>query len=119
MLNITPATGRLLWILVRQARATRILEVGTSNAYSSKYASIADSGNSRVRRVAPATPGSRDEEGGLEPVERKSDLPDAADAVRWLGPVKVNAVLYMRVSDPAKAINPWAAYAAPMSRNVT
>src|SRR5688500_14633076 len=34
MLNITPATGRLLWILVRQARATRILEVGTSNAYS-------------------------------------------------------------------------------------
>ncbi len=34
MLNITPETGRLLWILVRQARATRILEVGTSNAYS-------------------------------------------------------------------------------------
>jgi predicted O-methyltransferase YrrM len=34
MLNITPDTGRLLWILVRAARATRILEVGTSNAYS-------------------------------------------------------------------------------------
>jgi predicted O-methyltransferase YrrM len=34
MLNITPETGRLLWILVCQARATRILEVGTSNAYS-------------------------------------------------------------------------------------
>ncbi len=34
MLNITPETGRLLWILVRSARATRILEVGTSNAYS-------------------------------------------------------------------------------------
>ena len=34
MLNITPETGRLLWILVRQARAARILEVGTSNAYS-------------------------------------------------------------------------------------
>lgn len=34
MLNITPDTGRLLWILVQAARATRILEVGTSNAYS-------------------------------------------------------------------------------------
>ena len=34
MLNITPDTGRLLWILARTARATRILEVGTSNAYS-------------------------------------------------------------------------------------
>jgi predicted O-methyltransferase YrrM len=28
MLNITPETGRLLFILVRLARATRILEVG-------------------------------------------------------------------------------------------
>jgi predicted O-methyltransferase YrrM len=34
MLNITPETGRLLFILVRLARATRILEVGTSNAFS-------------------------------------------------------------------------------------
>ncbi|HSE95541.1 MAG TPA: O-methyltransferase [Methylomirabilota bacterium] len=34
MLNITPDTGRLLWILVRSARASRILEIGTSNAYS-------------------------------------------------------------------------------------
>lgn len=34
MLNITPDTGRLLWILVQAARATRILEVGTSYAYS-------------------------------------------------------------------------------------
>src|SRR3972149_7437563 len=34
MQNITPDTGRLLWILVQAARATRILEVGTSNAYS-------------------------------------------------------------------------------------
>jgi predicted O-methyltransferase YrrM len=34
MLNITPDTGRLLWILVRTLRATRVLEVGTSNAYS-------------------------------------------------------------------------------------
>ena len=34
MLNITPDTGRLLLILVITRRATRILEVGTSNAYS-------------------------------------------------------------------------------------
>jgi predicted O-methyltransferase YrrM len=34
MLNITPETGRLLWILARSMRAKRILEVGTSNAYS-------------------------------------------------------------------------------------
>ncbi len=34
MLNITPDTGRLLWILVRLARPRHILEVGTSNGYS-------------------------------------------------------------------------------------
>jgi predicted O-methyltransferase YrrM len=34
MLNITPDTGRLLWILIRATGATRILEVGTSNAFS-------------------------------------------------------------------------------------
>ena len=34
MLNITPDTGRLLWILVRATRAKRIVEVGTSNAFS-------------------------------------------------------------------------------------
>jgi predicted O-methyltransferase YrrM len=34
MLNVTPDTGRLLWILVRLARPRRILEVGTSNGYS-------------------------------------------------------------------------------------
>jgi predicted O-methyltransferase YrrM len=34
MLNITRETGRLLWILARAIGATRILEVGTSNAFS-------------------------------------------------------------------------------------
>lgn len=34
MLNITPDTGELLSILVRATGAKRILEVGTSNAYS-------------------------------------------------------------------------------------
>ena len=34
MLNITRDTGRLLWIMVQAAGATRILEVGTSNGFS-------------------------------------------------------------------------------------
>ena len=34
MLNITPDTGRLLWILIAATGATRILEVGTSNGFS-------------------------------------------------------------------------------------
>jgi predicted O-methyltransferase YrrM len=34
MLNITPDTGRLLWILLRATGARQVLEVGTSNAYS-------------------------------------------------------------------------------------
>jgi predicted O-methyltransferase YrrM len=34
MLNITRDTGRLLWILIRATGARRILEVGTSNAFS-------------------------------------------------------------------------------------
>src|SRR5262245_33742768 len=37
MLNITPDTGRLLWILVRAMGATRILGVGTSNAFSTLW----------------------------------------------------------------------------------
>lgn len=34
MLNITPDTGRLLWTLVATTGARRVLEVGTSNGYS-------------------------------------------------------------------------------------
>jgi predicted O-methyltransferase YrrM len=34
MLNITPETGQFLAILIRVMRATQILEVGTSNGYS-------------------------------------------------------------------------------------
>jgi predicted O-methyltransferase YrrM len=49
MLNITPETGRLLWILVRQSRATRILEVGTSNAYSTIW--LADAARETGGRV--------------------------------------------------------------------
>jgi len=41
MLNITPDTGRLLWILVRATRARRILEVGTSNAFSTIWLAAA------------------------------------------------------------------------------
>ena len=49
MLNITPDTGRLLWILVRLARPQRILEVGTSNAYSTIW--IADAARAVGARV--------------------------------------------------------------------
>ncbi len=49
MLNITPATGRLLSILIRSSRATRILEVGTSNAYSTIW--LADAARATGGRV--------------------------------------------------------------------
>src|SRR5204862_7988173 len=49
MLNITPDTGRLLWILVRLARPRRILEIGTSNAYSTIW--LADAARAVGARV--------------------------------------------------------------------
>jgi predicted O-methyltransferase YrrM len=49
MLNITPDTGRLLWILVRSSGASRILEVGTSNAYSTIW--LADAARETGGRV--------------------------------------------------------------------
>jgi predicted O-methyltransferase YrrM len=49
MLNITPDTGRLLWILVRVSGARRILEVGTSNAYSTLW--LADAARAAGGRV--------------------------------------------------------------------
>ena len=49
MLNITRDTGRLLWILVCATRATRILEVGTSNAFSTIW--LADAARTTGGRV--------------------------------------------------------------------
>jgi predicted O-methyltransferase YrrM len=49
MLNITPDTGRLLWIMIRATRATRILEIGTSNAYSTIW--LADAARDAGGRV--------------------------------------------------------------------
>jgi predicted O-methyltransferase YrrM len=49
MLNITRDTGRLLWILVCATGATRILEVGTSNAYSTIW--LADAARATGGRV--------------------------------------------------------------------
>jgi predicted O-methyltransferase YrrM len=37
MLNVTPDTGRLLWILVCSMGARRVLEIGTSNGYSTLW----------------------------------------------------------------------------------
>jgi predicted O-methyltransferase YrrM len=45
MLNITRETGRLLWILIKAMNATRILEVGTSNAFSTIWLADAARGN--------------------------------------------------------------------------
>ena len=50
MLNITRDTGRLLWILVRAIGATRILEVGTSNGFSTIW--LADAARSTGGHVA-------------------------------------------------------------------
>jgi predicted O-methyltransferase YrrM len=49
MLNITPETGRLLWILARAMNAKRIVEVGTSNAYSTIW--LADAARATGGRV--------------------------------------------------------------------
>ncbi len=37
MLNITPETGELLAILVLSSNAMRVLEIGTSNGYSTLW----------------------------------------------------------------------------------
>ena len=37
MLNITPETGEFLAILIQSARARRVLEIGTSNGYSTLW----------------------------------------------------------------------------------
>ena len=57
LLNITPDTGRLLAILVRATGARRILEVGTSNGYSTIW--LADA--------------ARDTGGHVTTVERAAD----------------------------------------------
>jgi predicted O-methyltransferase YrrM len=49
MLNVTPDTGRLLWILILAAGATRLLEVGTSNAFSTIW--LADAARETGGRV--------------------------------------------------------------------
>ena len=50
MLNITPDTGQLLWILIRSNGTKRVLEVGTSNAYSTIW--LADAVTATGGRVA-------------------------------------------------------------------
>src|SRR5437868_15137410 len=37
MLNLDPDTARFLYILLRSSRRTRILEIGTSNGYSTTW----------------------------------------------------------------------------------
>src|SRR3989442_10122228 len=49
MLNITRGAGRLLWVLVVASGARRILEVGTSNAFSTIW--LADAARTTGGRV--------------------------------------------------------------------
>jgi predicted O-methyltransferase YrrM len=49
LLNITRDTGRLLWIIVRAMNATRVLEVGTSNGFSTVW--LADAARSTSGHV--------------------------------------------------------------------
>ena len=49
MLNITRDTGRLLWIMACAIGATRVLEVGTSNAFSTIW--LADAARATRGRV--------------------------------------------------------------------
>jgi predicted O-methyltransferase YrrM len=49
MLNITPETGELLAILVLSAKAERVLEIGTSNGYSTLW--LADAAREISGRV--------------------------------------------------------------------
>jgi predicted O-methyltransferase YrrM len=52
MLNITPDTGAFLAVLVRATRARRILEVGTSNGYSTLWlADVAEALGGHVTTV--------------------------------------------------------------------
>ncbi|MQC82787.1 MAG: O-methyltransferase [Chloroflexi bacterium] len=64
MLNIMPDTGRLLWILARSLNAQRVLEIGTSNGYSTIW--LAD---------AVAEQGGR-----VTTLERSADKIEMADA---------------------------------------
>jgi len=49
MLNVTPEAGRFLWALVMGTRARRILELGTSNGYSTLW--LADAARANSGRV--------------------------------------------------------------------
>lgn len=49
MLNVTPEAGRFLWALVVGTRARQILEIGTSNSYSTLW--LADAARANRGRV--------------------------------------------------------------------
>ena len=49
MLNVTPEGGRFLWTLVMATRARRVLEIGTSNGYSTLW--LADAARANRGRI--------------------------------------------------------------------
>lgn len=54
MLNITPDTGEFLAVLVKVMKAHRILELGTSNGYSTLWLADATGSNGLVTTVEPS-----------------------------------------------------------------
>jgi predicted O-methyltransferase YrrM len=78
MLNITPDTGRLLWILIRSMRAAKILEVGTSNAFSTIW--LADAARETGGRVTTLEVNAGKIRLALENLER-AGLSDRVDIV--------------------------------------
>ena len=55
MLNLEPETAQFLNILVRSSRRTRLLEIGTSNGYSTIWLARAGSLTAGMSQVLTAT----------------------------------------------------------------
>ncbi|MDE3088387.1 MAG: O-methyltransferase [Chloroflexota bacterium] len=92
MLNITPDTGAFLALLVRALRARRILEIGTSNGYSTLWLAYA------VRSL----------EGRIVTVEKsraKSEMAQAnfarAGLAMWIEPHLIDAGSFLKAQPPA------------------
>lgn len=78
MLNITPETGQLLWILLRAIDAKRVLEIGTSNGYSTIWLAdaIAESGGRVITLERSA-----DKIGMADAQLQQAELRDAVEIV--------------------------------------
>ncbi len=92
MLNITPDTGAFLALLVRATRARRVLEIGTSNGYSTLW--LADAVRSLDGRIVT-----------VEKSRAKSEMARAnfarAGLAAWIEPQLIDAGDYLTAQPPA------------------